>query len=82
MVWRRAISGLIPALAELAPVLVVVIATIRGDALGRRLGLPTLPHTGGIRSISGISWVTSVAVAASERPGERDPRGVDQEVVP
>src|SRR5437867_1027673 len=49
-----------PALTQLAPVLVVVIAAVGGEPLGPSPRPPTLPRTGGTRSTSGISWVTSL----------------------
>ena len=55
------------------PVLVVVIATVGQQVVGRRRGRPTRPRTGGTASISGISWVTSlrlppVSDTASDMP--------------
>ena len=62
------------ALPDEAAVLVVVVAAV-GDAAsaGRRLGRPTRPRTGGTRSSSSSSWVTSlrlppVSVQASGMP--------------
>ena len=46
--------------AEFAAVFVVVVAAIGGDPVGRRRGRPTLPRTGGTRSTSGTSCVTSL----------------------
>jgi hypothetical protein len=70
-----------PAAAQLAPVLVVVVAAVGGNAIGappgpadfaahRRHPLEQRDQLGDV-----------VAVAARERPGERDPGRVDQEVV-
>jgi hypothetical protein len=70
-----------PAATELAPVLVVVVAAIGRDPLGP-LSRPTnlaahrrdpLDERDQLRTV--------VAVAARERPGERDPGRVDQEMV-
>jgi hypothetical protein len=52
--------GFDPAGAELAPVLVVVVAAVGGDAVGPSTRPATLPRTGGMRSTSGISCVTSL----------------------
>lgn len=70
-----------PSLPELAPVLVVVVAAVCGHSLGpparaadlaahRRDTLDERDQLGDV-----------VAVATRERPGERDPGRVDQEVV-
>jgi hypothetical protein len=70
-----------PARAQLPAVLVVVVATIGGEAVGsptrsadlathRRDALEERDQLGDV-----------VAVAARNRPGERDPACVDQEVV-
>jgi hypothetical protein len=70
-----------PALSKLAPVPVVVVASIGRDALGS-LSRPTYLAAHGRHSLDQrdeLGYV--VAVAAGERPGERDPRGVDQEVL-
>jgi hypothetical protein len=67
--------------AELVPVLVVVVAAVGGDAVGttprpahlaahRRHALDQRDQLGDV-----------VAVAARNRPGEREPGRVDQEVV-
>jgi hypothetical protein len=47
--------GFDPAGAELAPVLVVVVAAVGGHPLRPAAGRPTLPRTGGTRSTSGTS---------------------------
>ena len=52
--------GLDAALADEVAVLVVVVAAVGDEPCGRRRGRPTLPRTGGTRSSSGISWVTSL----------------------
>ena len=70
-----------PALSKLATVLVVVVASVGGDTFGP-LSRPT--HLAAHRRHSldqrdELRYV--VAVAARERPGERDPARVDQEVV-
>ena len=63
-----------PRCAEQAAVLVVVVAAVgeqprrAAGAAGRRV-----PRTGGTRSSSGDQLGDVVAVAAGERPGERDP---------
>jgi hypothetical protein len=44
-----------------------VVATIGDQLLGRRRGRPGRPRTGGICSISGSSWVTSLRLAAVTR---------------
>jgi len=70
-----------PAPAELAPVLVVVIPPISGDAL-RPAARPAdlTAHRGNaLKERDELGYV--VAVAAGDRPGERDAGGVDQEVV-
>jgi hypothetical protein len=70
-----------PAATQLAPVFVVVVAAVGGDTLGppprstdlaahRRHSFHERDQLGDV-----------VAVAARERPGERDPGRVDQEVV-
>ena len=70
-----------PALAEQAPVLVVVVAAVGGHPLGpaarpadaaahRRDPLDERNQLGDV-----------VAIAARERPGERDPGRIDQEMV-
>ena len=51
--------GFDAAAAQFAPVLVVVVAAVSVNRCGRRRGRPTRPRTGGTRSSSGISWVTS-----------------------
>jgi hypothetical protein len=78
---RRAISAFDAALAEFAATARVVIGAIAGDSVRA----PTRPadlaahrrHSIDERDQLGAV----VAVAAGERPGERDPTGLDQEVV-
>jgi len=70
-----------PAPAELASVLVVVIPPISGDAL-RPAARPAdlTAHRGNaLKERDELGYV--VAVAAGDRPGERDAGRVDQEVV-
>ena len=73
--------GFDPALPELAAVLVVVVAAVAGQPVGA-VAWPadlaahrrdTLDERDQLRDV--------VAVATREPPGERDPRGVDEEVV-
>jgi hypothetical protein len=73
--------GFDPAAAELAPVLVVVVAAVGGDALGSPPGPADLAahRRDPLEERDQLGDV--VAVAARERPGERDPRRVDQEMV-
>ena len=70
-----------PALPKQATVLVVVVAAIGGHALGP---LPR-PADASTHSRDGVEQRDQlgdvVAVAAGERPGERDPARVDQEVM-
>ena len=73
--------GCDPTLSELAPVLVVVVASVGRQTLGP-LSRPTCLAAHGRYSLEqGDELRYVVAVAAGDRPGERDPRGVDQEVV-
>jgi len=70
-----------PAPAELAPVLVVVIPPISGDALrpAPRPADLTAHRRNALKERDELGYV--VAVAAGDRPGERDAGRVDQEVV-
>ena len=79
---RRAITGLMPRCAEQPAVLVVVVAAV-GDAAasGRLRGRPTRPATGGHPVEQRDQLGDVVAVAAGQRPGERDPGRVDEEMV-
>ena len=70
-----------PALAQLATVLVVVVAAVGGDAIG---SLPRAANNAAHRwnaldERDELGYV--VAVAAGERPGERDPRRVYEKVM-
>jgi hypothetical protein len=70
-----------PSLADLAPVLVVVVAAVGGDTVGptaRPAGLAA-HRRHPLKQRDQLGDV--VAVAACNRPGERDPGRVDQEVV-
>ena len=70
-----------PAPAELAPLLVVVIPPISGDALrpaARPADLAAHPRHA-LHQWHELGYV--VAVAAGDRPGERAASGVDQKVV-
>ncbi len=83
-----AVLGLAPrdlrldaALPELATVTVVVITAVGGHALRAPARPPDrAAYRGhGVEERDQLSDV--VAIAARERPGERDPRGVDEEMV-
>lgn len=69
------------AAAELAPVLVVVVAAVGGQSLGAAARPADLaPHRRDpLEQRDQLGDV--VAVAARERPGERDPARVDEEMV-
>jgi hypothetical protein len=73
--------GLDAARPELAPVLVVVVAAVGGQTIGASPRPADLAahrwHPLDQRDQLG----DVVAVAARDRPGERDPAGVDEEVV-
>src|SRR5216683_7781780 len=73
--------GFDPTATELAPVLVVVVAAIGGDALRSSSGAADLAahRRHAIDERNQLSDV--VAIAARERPGERDPGRIDKEVV-
>ncbi len=66
---------------ELAAAILVVVAAVGADAIGATAGpadlAPDRRHPVDERDQLGAV----VAVAAGERPGERDPGGVDEEVV-
>jgi hypothetical protein len=67
--------------SELAAVLVVVVAAVGGDALGP-LSWPADLATHGWHTVDERDQLGDVvAVAAGERPGERKPGGLDQEMV-
>jgi len=69
------------ALAELAAVLVVVVAAVSGEPLGLAARPPDLAPDGRHPLDQRDQLGDVVAVAAGERPGEREPGGIDQEVV-
>ena len=73
--------GCDPTLSKLASVLVVVVAAVGGEAVGPPTGTADLAayrrHT--LDQRDELGYV--VAVAARDRPGERDPGRVDQEVM-
>ncbi len=70
-----------PARAQLPAVLVVVVATIGGDAVGSPTR-PAGPATNRWDALEERDQLGDVvAVAARNCPGERDPACVDQEVV-
>jgi hypothetical protein len=62
------------------PVLFTVVAAVGSDAVGARRGRPTLPRTGGMLD-KRDELGDVVAVAAGERPGERDPCCVYEQVM-
>jgi hypothetical protein len=73
--------GLDAAPAELAPILVVVVAAVSGDPVGppaRTTGLAA-HRRHPLDQWNELSDV--VAVAAGDRPGERDPGGVYEQVM-
>ena len=65
--------------AELPPVLVVVVAAVGGDALGTTARPADLAahRRDALDEREELGYV--VAVAARERPGERDPGRIDEE---
>jgi hypothetical protein len=67
--------------AELAPVLVVVVAAVGGDALGTTAWPADLAAHGWHSLDERDQLGDVVAVAARNRPGEREPGRVDQEMV-
>ena len=70
-----------PALAQQPPVLVVVVAAVGDDAVGPA-PRPAHPATHGRDPLDERDQLGDVVtVAAGDREGERDPGGVDQEVV-
>jgi hypothetical protein len=73
--------GADPAAAELAPVLVVVVATVSGDTLGPSSRPADLAAHGrhSVDERDQLGYV--VAVAAGETPGERNPGCVYEKVV-
>jgi len=70
-----------PAGAQFASVLVVVVAAIGGDSVGPSAGPPDLAAYGRHALEERDELGDVVAVAASDRPGERDPRGVYEQVM-
>lgn len=73
--------GCDPELEKQAPVLVVVVAAIGGEAPRATAGTADLAAHGRHSLEEWDQLRDVVAVAAGERPGERDPGGVYQEVV-
>ena len=69
------------ALAELAAVTVVVVAAVGDDAIGPPARPADLAATGGTRSTSGISWVTSWRLPPVSVQASGIPVRVDEEVV-
>ena len=72
-----------PLRAQDAPVLVVVIAAVGDDQVGL-LARPTdlSTHRAGGKGVQERHQLGDiVAVAAGQRDGQRDPRGIDQQVV-
>jgi hypothetical protein len=70
-----------PAVAELAAVLVVVVAAVAGHALGPAARAADLAAHRWHRVDERDQLGDVVAVAARDLPGERDPRRVNQKVV-
>jgi hypothetical protein len=70
-----------PPPAQLVPVLVMVVGTIGGDALRPAARPPDLAADGRHSVDERDQLCDVVAVAAAERPGERDAGRVDQKVV-
>ena len=70
-----------PALAELTPLRLVVVSTVGGDPVWSPAWSPnaTTNRRNPIEQRDQLGDV--VAIAARERPGERDSRRVDEEVV-
>ena len=73
--------GFDPAGAELAAVLVVVVATISGDSVGPPAGPANLAAHRRDTFDQRDELSDVVAVAAGECPGERDPGGVYEKVM-
>lgn len=69
------------ALTELAAVLVVVVASVGADSFGTAAGPAAAAAHRRNRVEEWDQLGDVVAVAARDRPGERDPRCVDQEMV-
>jgi hypothetical protein len=73
--------GFDPSGAELAPVLIVVISAVGGDTVGPTPGPTDLAADGRDALDERDQLGDVVAVAAAERPGERDPARVDEKVM-
>ena len=73
--------GFDPALAELAAVLVVVVAAVSGDPVRSAARAADLATDGWDPLDERDQLGDVVAVAAGERPGERDPGCVDEQVM-
>ncbi len=67
--------------AELAPVFVVVVAAVGGDALGTSPRPARLAAYGRDPLDQRNQLGDVVAVATGDRPGERDPARIDQEML-
>jgi hypothetical protein len=70
-----------PAGAELAPVLVVVVAAVSGDAIRPPAGPADLATDGRDALDQREQLSDVVAVTAGDRPGERDPARVYEKVM-
>ena len=70
-----------PSALQLAPVFVGVVATVGGQALGRAARAANLAGYRGDRIEQRDQLGDVMAVAAGDRPGEREPARVDQEVM-
>ena len=80
-VWRRAITGLTPALPEWAALLVVVVAALGEKRLGSSSG-PAGPAADGRHPVGQLEQLPDdVTVATGERPGRRDATAVYEDVV-
>ena len=73
--------GFDPALAQQAPVFVVVVAAVGGDPVGPAARPADLAADGRHPLDERDQLGDVVAVAAAERPGERESARVDQEMV-
>ena len=69
------------AIAQLAPVLVVVVATVGAETIGAPAWASDLAAHRRYPVDQGDQLGDVMAVAARDRPRERDPGGVDEEVV-
>ena len=70
-----------PSLTQFAPVLVVVVAAVGGNSVGATARPTDLAAHGRHTLNQGDELGYVVAVAAGDRPGERDPRCLDEEMV-